>query len=199
MNLLILHFSTTIAMRDKEKLHDYRFMPEPNLPPLRLHSKDTSPSGIGTTEVNNVLLLIVYRDVKILTVVLSMGNQNFAGGSKECVVTCKRTILLSLDNQHWRVKEGNAWAASWYQEEITEQLWHSSRESCHLGGESRNMCLEFLKLQAGNRKDWRQAGYNSTNSFLFVSYMLYGWSPQDEWGIENYKLAWSKKSINYEY
>ena len=87
-------------MRDKEKLHDYRFMPEPNLPPLRLYSKDSLPSGIDTTEVNNVLLLIVYRDVKILTGVLSLGNQNCAVGSKECVVTCKRKILLSLDNQH---------------------------------------------------------------------------------------------------
>lgn len=27
---------TTVAMRDKEVLQDYRFMPEPNLPPLRL-------------------------------------------------------------------------------------------------------------------------------------------------------------------
>lgn len=27
----------TIAMRDKEVLQDYRFMPEPNLPPLHLH------------------------------------------------------------------------------------------------------------------------------------------------------------------
>ncbi|GAB0100477.1 Glutamyl-tRNA(Gln) amidotransferase subunit B, mitochondrial [Sergentomyia squamirostris] len=31
---------TTISMRDKEVLQDYRFMPEPNLPPLRLKSQD---------------------------------------------------------------------------------------------------------------------------------------------------------------
>ena len=38
-------------MRDKEKLHDYRFMPEPNLPPLRLYTNDTLPTGIDTSEV----------------------------------------------------------------------------------------------------------------------------------------------------
>lgn len=31
----------TIVMRDKEVLQDYRFMPEPNLPPLRLNLKST--------------------------------------------------------------------------------------------------------------------------------------------------------------
>ena len=45
-------FRTTIAMRDKEKLHDYRFMPEPNLPPLRLYTNDTQPAGIDPTEVS---------------------------------------------------------------------------------------------------------------------------------------------------
>ena len=32
-------------MRDKEKLLDYRFMPEPNLPPLHVYSKDCLPSS----------------------------------------------------------------------------------------------------------------------------------------------------------
>jgi len=31
---------TTISMRDKEVMQDYRFMPEPNLPPLHLNLKD---------------------------------------------------------------------------------------------------------------------------------------------------------------
>ena len=36
----------TLAMRDKEAKQDYRFMPEPNLPPLRLRdSSTTSPSS----------------------------------------------------------------------------------------------------------------------------------------------------------
>ncbi|XP_064638051.1 glutamyl-tRNA(Gln) amidotransferase subunit B, mitochondrial-like [Lineus longissimus] len=30
----------TVPMRDKERLHDYRFMPEPNLPPLRLYDNE---------------------------------------------------------------------------------------------------------------------------------------------------------------
>ena len=47
----IVCFSATIAMRDKERLHDYRFMPEPNLPPLRLYSNDTLPAGLDPTEV----------------------------------------------------------------------------------------------------------------------------------------------------
>ncbi|XP_013876134.1 glutamyl-tRNA(Gln) amidotransferase subunit B, mitochondrial [Austrofundulus limnaeus] len=37
----------TVPMRDKEGLRDYRFMPEPNLPPLIIYEDDTSlPSGI---------------------------------------------------------------------------------------------------------------------------------------------------------
>lgn len=28
--------NTTVVLRDKEEYHDYRFMPEPNLPPLRI-------------------------------------------------------------------------------------------------------------------------------------------------------------------
>ncbi len=33
-------------MRDKERLHDYRFMPEPNLPPLTLYTNATLPCGL---------------------------------------------------------------------------------------------------------------------------------------------------------
>lgn len=42
-------------MRDKERIHDYRFMPEPNLPPLRLYS-DVSPPppGVATDQVINI-------------------------------------------------------------------------------------------------------------------------------------------------
>lgn len=32
-------------MRDKEKVHDYRFMPEPNLPPLHIYDNKTLPAG----------------------------------------------------------------------------------------------------------------------------------------------------------
>ena len=32
-------------MRDKERLHDYRFMPEPNLPPLRLVTDQMLEAG----------------------------------------------------------------------------------------------------------------------------------------------------------
>ena len=39
-------------MRDKEKLHDYRFMPEPNLPPLRLYTNDTQPAVTDLKEVS---------------------------------------------------------------------------------------------------------------------------------------------------
>ena len=33
--------SETVPMRDKEIKQDYRFMPEPNLPPLHLYTSDT--------------------------------------------------------------------------------------------------------------------------------------------------------------
>ena len=32
-------------MRDKEKVHDYRFMPEPNLLPLRLSDNNSTEGG----------------------------------------------------------------------------------------------------------------------------------------------------------
>ena len=41
-------------MRDKERLHDYRFMPEPNLPPLRLYTTQTVPAGIPSHQIINV-------------------------------------------------------------------------------------------------------------------------------------------------
>ena len=39
----------TLAMRDKEAKQDYRFMPEPNLPPLRLRDSSTSTPSTSTT------------------------------------------------------------------------------------------------------------------------------------------------------
>ncbi|KAM9769239.1 glutamyl-tRNA(Gln) amidotransferase subunit B, mitochondrial isoform 1-T2 [Menidia menidia] len=42
----------TIPMRDKEGLQDYRFMPEPNLPPLIVYEDNASvPSGIDACQV----------------------------------------------------------------------------------------------------------------------------------------------------
>lgn len=44
----------TVSMRDKERLHDYRFMAEPNLPPLRLYTNDTVPIGVPSDQIINV-------------------------------------------------------------------------------------------------------------------------------------------------
>jgi len=41
-------------MRDKERLHDYRFMPEPNLPSLRLYTTQTMPAGVPSQQIINV-------------------------------------------------------------------------------------------------------------------------------------------------
>lgn len=41
-------------MRDKEVLQDYRFMPEPNLPPLRLNMSITDASCSGTISVASI-------------------------------------------------------------------------------------------------------------------------------------------------
>ena len=41
-------------MRDKERLHDYRFLPEPNLPPLHIYDNDTVPRGLTDDQVINV-------------------------------------------------------------------------------------------------------------------------------------------------
>lgn len=52
-------FRQTLPMRDKEKLHDYRFLPEPNLPPLRLYNDNTLPDGrwLGQFEIIQKLFL----------------------------------------------------------------------------------------------------------------------------------------------
>uniref|UniRef100_A0AAY4ABL0 Glutamyl-tRNA(Gln) amidotransferase subunit B, mitochondrial n=1 Tax=Denticeps clupeoides TaxID=299321 RepID=A0AAY4ABL0_9TELE len=41
----------TIPMRDKEGLQDYRFMPEPNLPPLLLYVSGRVPAGLDPSQV----------------------------------------------------------------------------------------------------------------------------------------------------
>jgi len=41
-------------MRDKERLHDYRFMPEPNLPPLRLYTSQTVPADVPPQQIINI-------------------------------------------------------------------------------------------------------------------------------------------------
>ncbi|XP_037942362.1 glutamyl-tRNA(Gln) amidotransferase subunit B, mitochondrial [Teleopsis dalmanni] len=46
----------TISMRDKEVLQDYRFMPEPNLPPLRISMAETSNDGlVSVHQITNEL------------------------------------------------------------------------------------------------------------------------------------------------
>lgn len=44
----------TVPMRDKEGKQDYRFMPEPNLPPLVLHDSASLPPGADPEQVVNV-------------------------------------------------------------------------------------------------------------------------------------------------
>ena len=50
----IFFYRETIAMRDKEKIQDYRFMPEPNLPPLRLYMDGTIPADLDPSQVINI-------------------------------------------------------------------------------------------------------------------------------------------------
>ncbi|XP_078068668.1 glutamyl-tRNA(Gln) amidotransferase subunit B, mitochondrial isoform X2 [Mustelus asterias] len=44
----------TISMRDKEGKQDYRFMPEPNLPPLVIYDNETIPSNVNHRQVVNI-------------------------------------------------------------------------------------------------------------------------------------------------
>ncbi|KAJ8335655.1 hypothetical protein SKAU_G00389970 [Synaphobranchus kaupii] len=46
----------TIPMREKEGLQDYRFMPEPNLPPLMVYDSETAPPPAGTDPGQAVLI-----------------------------------------------------------------------------------------------------------------------------------------------
>ncbi|XP_025115923.1 glutamyl-tRNA(Gln) amidotransferase subunit B, mitochondrial-like [Pomacea canaliculata] len=46
--------SKTVSMRDKEKVLDYRFMPEPNLPPLCLYKRESVPLG---TDLDSVVIV----------------------------------------------------------------------------------------------------------------------------------------------
>ncbi|XP_045849500.1 glutamyl-tRNA(Gln) amidotransferase subunit B, mitochondrial isoform X2 [Meles meles] len=44
----------TMPMRDKEGKQDYRFMPEPNLPPLLLYDTESLPPGVDPQQVINI-------------------------------------------------------------------------------------------------------------------------------------------------
>ena len=59
-------------MRDKEKLHDYRFLPDPNLPPLRLYSNTHSPPS--NTSIDQVINIDDFRD-KLLQLPASKREQ----------------------------------------------------------------------------------------------------------------------------
>lgn len=43
-----------MPMRDKEKILDYRFMPEPNLPPLHLYDDKSMPEGVKPSDVISI-------------------------------------------------------------------------------------------------------------------------------------------------
>lgn len=44
----------TVPMRDKEGKQDYRFIPEPNLPPLQLYDSASLPAGVDPQQVVNI-------------------------------------------------------------------------------------------------------------------------------------------------
>ncbi|XP_069129587.1 glutamyl-tRNA(Gln) amidotransferase subunit B, mitochondrial-like isoform X3 [Argopecten irradians] len=44
----------TLPMRDKEIEQDYRFMPEPNLPPLHVYDNATVPEGLHSSQIVNI-------------------------------------------------------------------------------------------------------------------------------------------------
>lgn len=46
---------TTVPMRDKEVQQDYRFMPEPNLPPLHLNLDGEKTHQTGLIDVNDLI------------------------------------------------------------------------------------------------------------------------------------------------
>lgn len=48
----------TVSMRNKEEKQDYRFMPEPNLPPLRLHVDDNSDNKFNLIDVCSLKKII---------------------------------------------------------------------------------------------------------------------------------------------
>ncbi|XP_074651937.1 glutamyl-tRNA(Gln) amidotransferase subunit B, mitochondrial-like [Tubulanus polymorphus] len=44
----------TVAMRDKERVQDYRFLPEPNLPPLRVYNHQTMTEDLRNINAINI-------------------------------------------------------------------------------------------------------------------------------------------------
>ncbi|KAG7458791.1 hypothetical protein MATL_G00224360 [Megalops atlanticus] len=59
----------TFPMRDKEGLQDYRFMPEPNLPPLLLYDSETAPPPQGVDPQQVVLIDAVRKTIPELPAV----------------------------------------------------------------------------------------------------------------------------------
>lgn len=71
---------TTIRMRDKEVVQDYRFMPEPNLPPLNLDSIDLNELKDSLPEMPDLT-----RDI--------LKNYNIS-------TQCTQILVVSIGNYH---------------------------------------------------------------------------------------------------
>ena len=49
--VFILCYRQTLVTREKDQVAEYRFMPEPNLPPLRVYRRDSVPSSFSESAV----------------------------------------------------------------------------------------------------------------------------------------------------
>ena len=74
----------TVQMRDKEMKQDYRFMPEPNLPPLRL-----SELGLSLDKIRSSIPTLPDEERRML-----MDNYNLGMAAALQLVVNNRTILL---------------------------------------------------------------------------------------------------------
>ncbi|XP_050417233.1 glutamyl-tRNA(Gln) amidotransferase subunit B, mitochondrial [Patella vulgata] len=98
----------TIAMRDKEKVLDYRFMPEPNLPPLHIYNSQSLPADIPSDRVvltdqlqNNIpelpsekrnRLQKKYEDISLVTIATLVNDDSLLKYFEEVIKDGKRNV-----------------------------------------------------------------------------------------------------------
>ncbi|XP_076761153.1 glutamyl-tRNA(Gln) amidotransferase subunit B, mitochondrial isoform X2 [Xylocopa sonorina] len=68
----------TILMREKEERHDYRFMPEPNLPPLQLHINENTENKYNLIDVRSLKEQLPELPEQIRQVLQNRGLTPFA-------------------------------------------------------------------------------------------------------------------------
>ncbi|XP_054636213.1 glutamyl-tRNA(Gln) amidotransferase subunit B, mitochondrial isoform X3 [Dunckerocampus dactyliophorus] len=144
---------TTVPMRDKEGLQDYRFMPEPNLPPLTVYEDDASvpPGADQAVVVQNLRARLpelpgVTRDRLVQTYGI-LPEHSWTLLNEDGLVEYFETVLKTTSREPRKVI---GWVTNELLVLLKQQDWTVSQSPI-----SPSALAELLELlQAGNISSW---------------------------------------------